>query len=232
MKKSFFFLLYLLALPITACYADRIPLQIEDFEILEIRISGKIEWTSGQPGGSVICSSAQFKEMEIEQNGKKLILDWKNNGKSSWQSGTEKISFTLSSELLRRVEITGSADFNIKGSNKTPEFSLAISGSGDFKGKLDCSGNSNFSVSGSGDITAEGNCREMSLRIAGSGNFRGKSFEALKAKVSIAGSGDAEVFASKEMDAAVSGSGDIRYWGNPEKVSKAVAGSGEVRKGS
>lgn len=225
-------LLCLLALQNAACYADHFPLQIEDFEILEIRVSGKIEWTSGQPDGSVICSSAQFKEMEIEQNGKKLTLDWKNNGKSSWQSGTEKIAFTLSSELLRRVEITGSADFYIKGSNKTPEFSLNISGSGDFQGKLDCIGNSNFSVSGSGDISAEGNCNEMSLRIAGSGDFRGKTFKAEIAKISIAGSGDAEVFASKELDVAISGSGDIRYWGNPEKVNKSVAGSGEVRKGS
>jgi hypothetical protein len=229
--KKLILILFCLLVQKTACFADHFPLQIDDFEILEIRISGNIEWTSSQPGGSVICSSAQFQEIEIEQNGKKLTLNWKNNGKSNWQSGTDKIAFQLSSELLRRVEITGSAGFNIKGINKTPEFSLAISGSGDFRGKLDCSGKSNFSLSGSGNISAEGSCREMNLRIAGSGDFRGKTFESMIAKVSISGSGDAEVFASKELDAAVSGSGDIRYWGNPEKATKAVAGSGEVQKG-
>lgn len=221
---SFIFLI------LSSVRADHFPIQVDDFEILEIQISGKVDWVSGQPAGSIDCSAALFSEIEVEQNGKKLTLNWKNNGKSGWQAGNEKIAIHLSSELLRRVEISGSSDLIIKGVNKTPEFNLGISGSGDFRGNLDCSGNAGFSVNGSGNISLTGNCIEMNLRISGSGDFKGPDFNSEKAKIRISGSGDAEVFAKNELDASISGSGNIRFGGNPEKVSKSISGSGTMQK--
>jgi hypothetical protein len=47
--------------------------------------------------------------------------------------------------------------------------------------------------------------------------------------VSIAGSGNAAVSAEDSLRASVSGSGDIRYNGNPPHVESSVAGSGSVK---
>ena len=44
----------------------------------------------------------------------------------------------------------------------------------------------------------------------------------------ITGSGDAAVRATEELDASVTGSGDVHYSGNPPQVRKNVTGSGDI----
>lgn len=212
-------------------FADHFPVQLEDFEVLDIQVSGKIEWQSAPASGSVDCSASLFSELEFDQSGKNLILSWKNNGRPEWKSGTEKLTIRLSSELLRKVVISGSADFHIKGVNKSPEFNLNISGSGDCKGSIDCSGNAILNISGSGDAELSGHCRSLEIRITGSGEVEAKDLKSEVVRVRIAGSGDADVFALKELDAAITGSGNVSYWGNPEKLAKEINGSGTIKKG-
>lgn len=215
----------------TQSRADQFPLSVQDFEILEINISGSVEWSSSTASGTAECSLPMFQELELEQNGKKLVLNWKNTGRPEWKSGTDKMTIRLSSELLRKVVINGSADLEFRSINRTPEFSLDIKGSGDFSGVLECSGKSSFSVQGSGDISASGRCSTLDLRISGSGDFSGRDLTAEKAVVKIAGSGDVKIYAEKELEAAISGSGDIRYWGKPAINKQDVSGSGNIRPG-
>ena len=56
-----------------------------------------------------------------------------------------------------------------------------------------------------------------------------KALRADKASVSVAGSGDVTVNTSRELDASVSGSGNVLYRGGPTQVRKNVSGSGVVR---
>ena len=166
MKKIAAFLLLLLNLVSEKAKGDHFPVSIEDFETLEIRVHGSVDWTSSPATASVDCSSALFSELEFEQNGKILTINWKNSGRPDWKSGNNKLDIHLSSEMLRKVIISGSADFTIKSSNKTPEFTLNISGSGDFTGNLDCSGPAAFLISGSGDIRSSGTATDLNVKIS------------------------------------------------------------------
>lgn len=231
MKKFVILFLGIFVLLYKPSRADQFPLSVQDFEILEINVSGSVEWTSSTPSGSVECSMPLFQELELEQSGKKLILNWKNNGRPDWKSGTDKMTIRLSSELLRKVVINGSADLEFRSINKTPEFNLDIKGSGDFPGVLECSGKSGFSVQGSGDISVSGRSSMLDLRISGSGDFSGRDLTAEKASVKISGSGDVKIYAEKELEAVISGSGDIRYWGKPVINKQEVSGSGNIRTG-
>jgi hypothetical protein len=86
-------------------------------------------------------------------------------------------------------------------------------------------------ISGSGDVILDGKSQTVFFELSGSGNIDGRKLIAEEATVEVAGSGDVLVFASKYLEASIAGSGDIRYYGDPEDVNSDVAGSGRIRKG-
>ncbi|UCE24014.1 MAG: DUF2807 domain-containing protein [Candidatus Zixiibacteriota bacterium] len=108
--------------------------------------------------------------------------------------------------------------------------SIRLSGSGDVE-IFDLSGELfECSISGSGDIRADGEVEEVDIRVSGSGDVDTRELIAHEASVRVSGSGDVKVFASEFFDGSVSGSGDIDIYGNPERMSRHVSGSGDIRK--
>lgn len=87
-----------------------------------------------------------------------------------------------------------------------------------------------YSVSGSGDMRAEGKVKDLEITVSGSGDIDTRELEAEDAMVTVSGSGDVKVYASQSLDAYVAGSGDVSYYGDPEDVSTSVSGSGDIKK--
>ncbi len=117
---------------------------------------------------------------------------------------------TLSASTLQAASVAGSGDLalhNVGGS----EFDI--------------------SIAGSGDIKADGSIGKLSARIAGSGDLELYGLKATDAKVSISGSGDASVFVTGTLNASITGSGDVKYKGHPQRVEPSIVGSGEVSAG-
>lgn len=129
---------------------------------------------------------------------------------------------------LAAAELEGSGDAVLAGLNG-PSFALSLSGSGDVRLQQVDLGRLVVRLAGSGDISAEGRSQDTEFHLAGSGDIRAEHLLSLRTKVRVAGSGDARVHASESLDARVAGSGDVSYAGQPAKVSRAVAGSGEIR---
>jgi hypothetical protein len=119
------------------------------------------------------------------------------------------VRVTIVTPTLDAFELNGSGNVTVKG----------LSG-GTFTAK----------IRGSGNLTADGTVDGLRASIAGSGDLRLVDLKAKKADVSIAGSGNATVSAEDSFSASVSGSGDVRYKGNPSNVQSNVAGSGSVEK--
>ncbi|NNF18253.1 MAG: DUF2807 domain-containing protein, partial [Flavobacteriaceae bacterium] len=70
----------------------------------------------------------------------------------------------------------------------------------------------------------------LEIRMSGSGDLDAFDLEADDVEVQVSGSADVEVTANKSLKANVSGSGDIRYKGNPKKVDSRKSGSGDITK--
>jgi hypothetical protein len=85
-------------------------------------------------------------------------------------------------------------------------------------------------IRGSGDLSGDGQVENVNVSITGSGSFRLEDLKAKKAEVSISGSGGADVNANETVVGSITGSGDIRYRGNPANVQTSVVGSGSMRK--
>ncbi|MCK4493491.1 MAG: DUF2807 domain-containing protein [Methylococcales bacterium] len=86
-------------------------------------------------------------------------------------------------------------------------------------------------LTGSGDISANGNTKTLNVIISGSGDINAKKLIAQKATVDLKGSADVTITARKKLDISISGSGDVTYFGNPERINKSISGSGDISSG-
>jgi hypothetical protein len=108
---------------------------------------------------------------------------------------------------------------------------LMISGSGTVTASTITAPSLAVDLSGSGKITVGGTVEQQDLKISGSGEYRAKDLQTKVASAEISGSGNATVTVSDKLDAQLSGSGQLTYYGNPPQVTREVSGSGRVTKG-
>ncbi len=146
---------------------------------------------------------------------------------SSWKDG---IYITVPVETIRAVALSGSGDIVSKKTIRAESFKTAMSGSGDITLQLEV-GSLSTSMSGSGDISLSGSAKDFDVTISGSGDIKAYDLDADNVDATISGSADIKVTAHKMLKARVSGSGDISYRGNPEKIDTKSSGSGDISKG-
>jgi hypothetical protein len=85
-----------------------------------------------------------------------------------------------------------------------------------------------YEVYGSGDAHLDGMVQFSDLRITGSGDVDARDLITIRSDVKITGSGDAFVNISDTLNATITGSGDIFYWGFPSILNTVTNGSGDV----
>jgi hypothetical protein len=108
---------------------------------------------------------------------------------------------------LSKISVSGAADMRVDGLHGE-RFELAVSGTSIAKlsGTID-----HFEVVSSGANTLD--ARELHAKVV---------------KIGVSGAGDSEVWASEQLDANVSGAGNVRYSGQPTDVQQDVSGAGSV----
>jgi hypothetical protein len=84
---------------------------------------------------------------------------------------------------------------------------------------------------GSGDIIANGKTNTLNVSVSGSGDVEIKKLISKNATVDLTGSADIEVTAQENLKVSISGSGDVTYYGNPQKINKNISGSGDITSG-
>lgn len=198
-----------------------------------IGVSGwfDVELVDGKEGRLTLKGEENLLEHIVTEvkNGKLSIKVEKgyNLKPSSWDDG---ILIIVPVESINSISLSGSGDIVGKTTLKASNFNTAMSGSGDIT--LDVEVRSlTASMSGSGDITLSGNTADFNATISGSGDIKAYELDADNVDATVSGSADIKVTAKKMLKARVSGSGDISYRGNPEKVDTKTSGSGDITKG-
>ena len=122
---------------------------------------------------------------------------------------------------MNQVDIKGSADVYLKGAIKGNDLNLNIAGSGDIEAENLQYTNIFALVKGSGDIDLKNvKATTVMSEVNGSGDISAEKLAATNVVATVAGSGDIVCYASRQLDARVSGSGDIEYKGSPSVVNK------------
>ncbi len=199
----------------------------------EIAVSGwfDVDLVDGKEGELTIEGEENLLEHIITevQNGK-LVIKQENGVNlkpSSWEDG---IRIIVPVESIDAVNLSGSGDIVGKITLKASGFKTAMSGSGDITLDLDTESVS-AAMSGSGDMNLSGKTVDFDATISGSGDIKAYDLIADNVEATVSGSADIKVTANKMIKARVSGSGDISYRGNPEKVDTKTSGSGDISKG-
>ncbi len=177
---------------------------LDVFTSIELDSSVDVNVTFGETQSvSITGDDNLLKYIDTDVDNGKLVIDQSENFNT-------KIGITLDIVLvgLKRIDIDGSGDFNIKSINTD-----------NFIGRID----------GSGNITAIGFTNSLDIEVAGSGDVNMFELIASHVVAKINGSGDINVFSKETLDVNINGSGDVRYKGACQ-VESVINGSGSVRK--
>lgn len=201
-----------------------------DYEGISLSGWFDVELVAGNEGEISLKGEENLLEHIItDVKGDKLIIKVEkgmNLRPSSWKNG---ILITVPIESITSVTLSGSGDIVGKTRIETGQFHTTMSGSGDIT--LDIEANAiHASMSGSGDMLLRGHTTDFEATISGSGDIKAFDLEADNVNATVSGSADIRVTAHKSIKARVSGSGDIHYKGNPEKIDTKTSGSGDITK--
>jgi len=195
----------------------------------EIHCSGSLDYilVAGKEGNLKLEGESNLLEyVETEVKGNKLVIKTKN-GAYLKPSGNRTIKITIPFEDIEEISLSGSGDLWNEDVIKMSNLSTSITGSGDVVLMVNTT-NIEAKVTGSGDLTLKGTTDNLTASVTGSGDFHGFDLDSNNTDVSVTGSGDAKVVSTVNLKARVSGSGDIRYKGNPQKEDTKVSGSGSI----
>lgn len=170
-----------------------------------------------------------IKEIEtIVENGILKIRSKNRRGIWGWHSNLKRVHIYITAKTLNKLSVNGSGDIMVEGIVKTKQLSNSISGSGNISVSADIE-DYNAAISGSGKVSIQGTANKAAVKISGSGGFDGKNLKTADASIGVSGSGRASIYASKKLEAVVSGSGNIRYSGQAQ-ISITKSGSGSISK--
>lgn len=170
------------------------------------------------------AKGVESDEIITEVEGNTLNIRMKNG--NYWNIDVDII---LTYKNLNVLHSSGSSDIETANAIKTDNLEIKLSGSGDLKAEIDVT-NFNLIISGSADAELKGKAQSQEVSISGSGDVKAFYLDCSTTNVKVSGSGDAKIVANENLEAKVSGSGQIRYKGNPNKQIVKVSGSGNVRK--
>lgn len=140
---------------------------------------------------------------------------------------TLRVDLTL--RELQHLEADGSADIRID-KLRAGALNVELSGSADFKAPKLALDSLKLRLTGSANATLGGTAGSQLVQIKGSADYHGEGLDSASARVAVSGSASATVKVRDNLDAEVSGSADLTYYGNP-KVRKSVSDAASLERG-
>lgn len=205
--------------------------EVHNFESISLSIHAKVYLTQDNSTSVQIKGDPDdLKEIITEVDNGSLKIKRKKNRGWAWNNSFKKVEIYITTPNIKNLKISGSGNIIAKSSIKTNNVDYAISGSGnifidDLQAEtLECH------ISGSGDMNLKGEIKnDLEVNISGSGDIDAAYLKAEDVSVKVSGSGDCKVYATRNLNARVAGSGDIYYRGKPQSIDSKSAGSGSIR---
>ena len=145
-------------------------------------------------------------------------------------SSHEEIRVIVKAPSVNSLNLNGSGNVNALQTFSGVKTKLKISGSGRMTINRIETEELETVISGSGNIEVLGGATdELKVTISGSGHVNMLNATSRLATTNTSGSGSIKVFVTDELDAKISGSGDVFYKGDPV-TNVVISGSGRVIK--
>ncbi len=192
----------------------------------EVSVSGAGELT-------VVQGNEESLLIETDENLLPLIKSEVSNGhlwigpKDVNLRPSRTIRYEVTLKDLNALGLSGSIRAQL-GRIKTENLALHVSGSGTIRLDHLEARKISANISGSGSTAVAGQVERQNIHISGSGSYRASDLTCSQGDAQISGSGSATLRVKDTLNAHLSGSGGIDYYGNPQ-VTRSVSGSGRIR---
>lgn len=176
---------------------------LSDFNSVDLGGAYEVEITcGGTPGITIDAESNLLPLIKTDLSGNTLHI---YNTKSI--NPRKKIKVKVTAANIDEVETSGASNITVENINND-------------RIKLD--------ASGAGKIYLSGKTGMLRLSLSGAVKVEAKDLIADNASVEISGASKADVYASTELRADISGVGSLDYYGNPKNVRRSVSGIGSI----
>ena len=142
---------------------------------------------------------------------------------------TEGVQITIGFKQLKKLIAYSNINISSSKQLNLDTLHLEIHGSGDIAFDVKAQ-QLDLRINGSGKGHFKGTADQLKVAVIGSGDFRGEGLVSRNANINISGSGYANLKVTNHLEATMTGSGAIRYSGNPATVNQRIAGSGRLLK--
>lgn len=200
---------------------------VSDYDRISVTGMMEVQLVAGKEGKIELQAESNLMEyIETEVSGGHLKISVKK-GVNLQPSRNYPIKLVVSFEDLEALALTGSGHIQNTDVLKSRDFKMSVTGSGNMNLNL-VTENLSGSVTGSGDVKLKGNTSNFKGTVTGSGDILAYALKADSVEANVTGSGDIQITVVNELNARISGSGDITYKGNPEKQNFRTSGSGKI----
>ena len=202
--------------------------ELPSFSGIALGISAHLIVKQGSPQ-SVRLEGDQddLERISTKVRGDELIIETFNG--NGWNHKFGRVTIYVTVPELESIAVSGSGDVRSEGRIKSDNLQARVSGSGGIELEVEAE-EMESRISGSGQIALSGNAGSSKISISGSGRLRAEDLKAKEYQIRISGSGNCRINVAERLEVDVTGSGDVYYRGDPERVYSNISGSGNLRR--
>ena len=196
-----------------------------------IKVSGGINLYLSQSDNMAIAVSAaneNYKEgikTVIENGTLKIFYD----GEKNWHKKDRKLRAYVSFSNLNKLDASGACDVVVAGSLTVTALEMRMSGACDFTGKVNVN-TLKLNLSGASDVQITGAANTVNIESSGASDVKGFGLVTDFCNANISGASDVNITVNKELNAAASGSSDIKYKGTAVVIKHSSSGASSISK--
>ena len=195
-----------------------------DYTEIELKTFANVFITQGDKTEARIEKSSNSSDVLLKVEGNRLIIYSEKNTHNE-----TPVNVYVTVKNLTEVDLEGSGNIKMTDNFKCDNIDLEIAGSGNIDANVDAK-SLTVKIDGSGDLDIKGKSNESDISINGSGNMNAKEFKTSTSSIKVSGSGTSTIDVKDELTVKISGSGNVFYLTEPERVHAKSSGSGRVEK--
>lgn len=201
-------------------------ISINEFHTLELKGNFEVEISyASQTKIDVIAESNIYDALDITNSNGILDVSAKN---MITLEPNEDIKIVIQTPSIDKIITKGASSITFKDQIASND-AFSFENSGTTAAEINIKSNKVIVTnSGAGAITISGQTNDAEFTSSGAANIDAGKLIALNTYVKLSGAGNATVYASKYLNATVTGVGNISYLGNPLKIDKKINGLGNI----
>lgn len=198
-------------------------------------VFGSCEWEGIRGNGHIVSDQRAVEDFaELHTSGGTFEIEWRSGAPALTITTDENLLPYIEArkidnqlELRTRQRIHSGRGIKVLVSSSTRS-GAKLSGASELKVPALSGDKFALQSSGAAEVTLDGTIDKLFVDMTGASDLKAKSLQAQRVEISTTGAGSAQVTATELLRVAITGAGDVTYFGNPKTVEKHVTGAGSI----